>query len=221
MLDQFNSVISSQWPSTNISEEYNPLNHRELFELAYHTNNNVGTRNIFIKLSQDEKKGGSRAILYSKTKKFTLIEALDANLSITKYFNEGESGDKLNSEISPKLKDRKKNFASKENEVKEQILKTILVERKLDECANLVMMKDINRKIYFAIGDARESAAVVPMFMEAEGASTVQLALNKWMTIVNNLEQESPFPEDHVQGLLKNLMQIKKWLLSLISKNLD
>ena len=104
---------------------------------------------------------------------------------------------------------------------KEQILKTILVERKLDECANLVMMKDINRKIYFAIGDARESAAVVPMFMEAEGASTVQLALNKWMTIVNGLEQESTFPDTHVQGLLKNLMQIKKWLLKLISNNLD
>ena len=95
LLDQFNGVISSQWPSTNISEEYNPLNHRELFELAYHTNNRVGTRNIFIKLSQDEKKGGSRAILYSLTKKFTAIDAFEENLSITKYFSEGESGDKL------------------------------------------------------------------------------------------------------------------------------
>jgi len=222
LLDQFNAVISSQWPSTNISEEYKPLNHKELFELAYHTNNGVGIRNVFIKLSQDEKKGGSRAILYSnQTKKFISINAFDANLSITKYFNEGESGDKLSSEVGPKLTERKKKFASKDDEVKKQILKTILVERKLDECANLVMMKDINRKIYFAIGDARESAAVVPMFMEAEGASTVQLALNKWMTIVNGLEQESTFPDTHVQGLLKNLMQIKNWLLKLISNNLD
>jgi hypothetical protein len=222
LLDQFNSTVSAQWLSNNISEEYKPLNHRELFELAYHTNNNVGTRNIYIKLSQDEKKGGSRAILYSNhTKKFISIDVFDENLSITKYFGEGESGERLTTEIAPKLKDRKNKFASKDDEVKEQILKTILVERKLDECAHLVMMKDINRKIYFAIGDARESAAVVPMFMEAEGASTVQLALNKWMSIVNNLEQESTFPDTHVQGLLKNLMQIKKWLLSLISRNLD
>jgi hypothetical protein len=83
------------------------------------------------------------------------------------------------------------------------------------------MLKDINRKIYFAIGDARESAAVVPMFMEAEGASLVQLALNKWMTTIQNLDQEKSFPENHVSGLLKNLMQIKKWLLNLITMNLD
>ena len=83
------------------------------------------------------------------------------------------------------------------------------------------MLKGIIRKIYFAIGDARESAAVVPMFMEAEGASLVQLALNKWMTTTQNLEQEKNFPENYQPGLLKNLMQIKKWLLNLISVNLD
>jgi hypothetical protein len=105
--------------------------------------------------------------------------------------------------------------------MKTDLLKTILVERKLDECSNFVILRDINQKVYFAIGDARESAAVVPMFMEAEGASLVQLALNKWMSTVQTFDQEKPFPDNSVVGLLKNLVQIKKWVLNLISTNLD
>ncbi len=97
----------------------------------------------------------------------------------------------------------------------------IIVERKLDECANNVMLKDTNRKIYFSIGDARETAAVIPLFMESEGANLVQLALNKWMTTIQNLNQEQNFPENLMPGLLKNLMQIKKWVLNLISKYID
>ena len=83
------------------------------------------------------------------------------------------------------------------------------------------MLNEINRKVYFTIGDARESAAVVPMFMEAEGSSLVQLALNKWMTNVQTLDQEKPFPDNLVPGLLKNLMQIKKWVLNLVDTVLD
>ncbi len=177
-------------------------------------------RNIFIKLSSSEDQGGSFAVFYSN-KKFTAIEALDQSLKITKYFSEGDTGDKVITEIQPILKRRKENFSRKDSELKNQILKIILVERKLDECANLVMLKDINRKIYFAIGDARESAAVVPIFMEAEGASLVQLALNKWMETTQKLEQEHNFPENLIPGILKNLTQIKKWLLDLISSHLD
>lgn len=221
LLEQFNNVISSSWPSTHVDVNYGPLNHRELFELAYHTNNNVSSRNIFIKLSQDENKGGSKAVLYTNTKKFTVIETLENSLSITKYFEEGDTGDKLTSDIQPTLQARKEKFATKEKDLKEQILKTILVERKLDETTNLIMIKGLTRKIYFTIGDARESAAVVPMFMEAEGANLVQLALNKWMSTAQSLPQEQDFPETHMPGLLKNLMQIKKWLLNLLSRNLD
>ena len=221
LLDQFNNTIITQWLSNEISIEYKPLNHRELFEIAYHTCNSVGMRNIFIKLSQDEDKAGSTAILYSNTKKFISIEALDDVFKITKYFDEGQTGDKLTDEIRSAIETRKLVFFGKEKDLKAQILKTILVERKLDETAHLVMLKGINRKIYFAIGDARKSAAVVQMFMEAEGASLVQLALNKWMTIVQRLDQEKTFPDTHVPGLLKNLMQIKKWLLKLISVSLE
>ena len=57
--------------------------------------------------------------------------------------------------------------------------------------------------------------------MEAEGASLVQLALNKWMETTQKLEQENNFPENLIPGILKNLTQIKKWLLDLISSHLD
>ena len=221
LLNQFNSVISSQWPFTQFEENYDPLSPRELFELAYHTNNSVGMRSIMIKLAQSESTGGSQAVFYSNTKKFVSIEAADNNLIVKKYFPEGGSGSKLVSEIQPKLEKRKGAFASFDSSLKTALLKIILVERKLDECAHYVMLKDISRKVYFAIGDARESAAVVPLFMEAEGASLVQLALNKWMSTVQTLDQEKQFPDNYVTGLLKNLMQIKKWVLNLVSTNLD
>jgi hypothetical protein len=221
LLNQFNNVIISQWLSKQIEEPYNPLLARELFELAYHTCNSVTMRNIYIKQTSSEDQGGSKAVFYSNSKKFTAIESLDNSLKITKYFSEGTTGDKVITEIQPTLKKRKDNYAKMDAEMKTQILKSILVERKLDECANLVMLKGINRRIYFAIGDARESAAVVPIFMEAEGASLVQLALNKWMETAQRLEQEHNFPENLVPGILKNLTQIKRWLLDLISTNLD
>nr|MBD3197665.1 hypothetical protein [Candidatus Lokiarchaeota archaeon]MBD3202059.1 hypothetical protein [Candidatus Lokiarchaeota archaeon] len=220
LLDQFNSVITSQWLVEEAQEPYDPLNHRELFEIAYHTANNLGTRCIFIKLIQDFK-SGSNAILYSKNKMFTAIEAQEDTLKIGNYFNEDENANKLTETILPKIQKRKAKFSEMEKEERVQILKTLLVERKLDECANLVMLKDINRKIYFAIGDARESAAVVPLFMEAEGSSLVQLALNKWMATAQNLPPEETFPEERVPGLLKNLMQIKQWVLKLITSKLD
>jgi hypothetical protein len=221
LLTQYNSVITSQWLSKQIEESYESLIPRELFEIAYHTCNSIGMRNIYLKLSSSEDQPGSKAVLYSSTKKFTSIEALDKTLKITKYFGEGSTGDKLINDIQPTLIRRKEIFSSKDKEMKKQILKSILVERKLDECANLVMLKGKNRKIYFAIGDARESAAVIPIFMEAEGASLVQLALNKWMETAQRLDHEQNFPENLIPGLLKNLTQIKKWLLDLISKNLD
>lgn len=221
LLNQFNNVISTQWSFKEVEESYTPLTPRELFELAYHTCNSVTMRNIFIKLSTSEEKSGFQAIFYSNSKKFINIEGLDDVIRLRKYYPEDSTGDKLITEIQPILNRRKAEFIKKDKQIQTQILKIILVERKLDECANLVMLKEINRKIYFAIGDARESAAVVPIFMEADGASLVQLALNKWMTTVQNLDQEKVFPDNLVSGLLKNLMQIKKWILNLISLNLD
>jgi len=221
LLNQFNSVISTQWDFKEVKIPYNPLNPREVFELAYHTCNSLTNRTISLKLSPSEESSGSLAIMYSNTKKFITIETSNDGIILKKYFPQNSTGDKLISEIQPKLTKRIDMFSDKDKDLKTQILKTILVERKLDECTNYVMLKDQNRKIYFAIGDARESAAVVPLFMEAEGASLVQLALNKWMTRVQLLDQEKNFPEDLISGLVKNLMQIKKWILGLITNQLD
>ncbi|MBY9004048.1 MAG: hypothetical protein KGD73_08765 [Candidatus Lokiarchaeota archaeon] len=220
LLTQFNDNISSQWQFREINEPANPLSSREIFELAYHTCNSNTTRSLFIKLSPSEEMG-AKAIMYLSSKKFITIDTVDNGLIIKKYYPEGSTGDKLITDLHPTLQRRKQIFAGMENDIKTQILKIILVERKLDECANHVIIKDYNRKIYFAIGDARESAAVVPIFMEAEGASLVQLALNKWMTKAQLLDQENTFPENLVPGLLKNLMQIKKWILNLINSNLE
>ena len=74
LLTQFNSVITSQWLSKQIEEPYDPLIPRELFELAYHTCNSVTMRNIYIKLSPSEDQAGSKAVLYSNTKKFIAVE---------------------------------------------------------------------------------------------------------------------------------------------------
>ncbi|TFG26397.1 MAG: hypothetical protein EU532_09935 [Promethearchaeota archaeon] len=221
LLNQFNSVISSQWNFKEVKMPYTPLNPREVFELAYHTCNSLTNRTVSIKLSPSEESSGSLAIMYSNTKKFITIETSDDGIILKKYYPQDSTGDKLINETQPKLKKRVESFSAKDKDLKTQILKTILVERKLDECTNFVMLKGQNRKIYFAIGDARESAAVVPLFMEAEGASLVQLALNKWMTRVQLLDQEKNFPEDLISGLVKNLMQIKKWILSLITNQLD
>ncbi|MBY8983217.1 MAG: hypothetical protein KGD57_09730 [Candidatus Lokiarchaeota archaeon] len=220
LLDQFTNVISFEWLNEEINEPFEPLRSRELFELAYHTVNSISNRCILIKLNQDFKEG-SKAILYSQNKIFTSIASSDTNINITKYYNEDEGVSKLTDTVLPLLKERKKKFNNKDKDIKTQLLKIILVERKIDESANLVMLKEINRKIYFAIGDARESAAVVPIFMESEGSNLVQLALNKWMATAQNLIPEDTFPENKVPGLLKNLMQIKRWILNLVSSHLD
>lgn len=221
LLSQFNDVISREWFKEEINEPIEPLTKRELFELAYHTENSVQTRCIWLKLVQDFNEG-SKAILYTNNKTFTSIEiAADKILKIQNFYKDDRNSDRLTNCSLPLLLKRKVKFNKKIKDIKTQILKTILVERKIDECANLTMTKDINRKIYFAIGDARESAAVVPLFMQAEGANLVQLALNKWMATCQNLPPEESFPETRVSGLLKNLMQIKRWLLKLIDSQLD
>ncbi|MHA1350463.1 MAG: hypothetical protein ACTSPZ_06455, partial [Promethearchaeota archaeon] len=68
LLNQFNTIITAKWPSTQIEESYDNLTQRELFELAYHTCNSVAMRSILIKLSRSENKSSFQAVLYSNTK---------------------------------------------------------------------------------------------------------------------------------------------------------
>ncbi|MCK4239638.1 MAG: hypothetical protein KAX33_10975, partial [Candidatus Lokiarchaeota archaeon] len=79
---------------------------------------------------------------------------------------------------------------------------------------------DVIRKIYFSVGDTRETFAVIPIIKKAEGYNLVQLALNKWMTYTQNLPQEQEFPTEQGKGMLKNFIQIKKWLIGQIKVKL-
>lgn len=44
----------------------------------------------------------------------------------------------------------------------------------------------------------------------------MQLALHKWMDAVLRFPQDSPFPEDKITPMIKNFLQIKKWLRDLV-----
>ena len=114
LLEQFENVIISQWPCKEISEDYAPLSHKELFELAYHTSNTISTRCISIQLSQETNKGGSRAILYhSKQKRFASIESLDDLLKISVYCSDASNNDNFIESIQSKLQERKKKFTTR------------------------------------------------------------------------------------------------------------
>ena len=84
---------------------------------------------------------------------------------------------------------------------------------------NLAMNKDLSRRIYFAIGEARERGALIPLIMNSKGADVVQLAIMKWMNAALKEPQDVSFPENKVKGLIKNFLQIKDWLLKLINRS--
>ena len=79
------------------------------------------------------------------------------------------------------------------------------------------MGKKNSRKIYFAIGEARERGALIPILMNGRAADVVQLAIMKWMNSALNEPQDEDFPEKKVKGLVKNFIQIKDWLIKLIN----
>ena len=58
------------------------------------------------------------------------------------------------------------------------------------------------------------------MFQNSQGGDLVQLALHKWMDATLRFAQDFPFPDDKVAPLVKNFLQIKKWLRDLISNEL-
>lgn len=221
VLTQYKNVVEKSWKNKTISIPYDDLNKRQLFEIVFHTSNSVQQRLIWVKLSGDDNKPGSTIIMYNSTKKtFCKVQALDDGLNVTYYGNTEEELDAPLGEIKNKCDIRKKGFGGLDDEMKAQILKTVIVLRKLDEGINQIMTRDETRKVYFSVGDARETAAVIPMLIEANGYSTVQLALHKWMAYAQNLPQEQEFPAES-KGILKNFIQIKKWIIGQIKAKLE
>lgn len=156
LLEEFQKVQKA-WPSRSVNEAYGNLTPEEMFELAYHAASDVAFRCITIKLNPGENHKGDVAILFnSATKQFVSILNREEGVKLD-LFQESEADlDKNLSVISTMLLNSKQQMGSKEPSLKDQIIKCILVLRKIDESIHLSLSKDNSRRVYFAIGEARE-----------------------------------------------------------------
>ena len=219
MLLQEFMKINKVWPTQTVKIPYHPLSRLELFELGYFTASDVPFRCFSIKLNPGNDHLKDVAIMYnSATKQFISLLNKEEELIVT-IFQKSEEG--INAQIQNLETNLQKFIAQlqeKNAELRDQITKCVLVLRKVDEVIHFALSKEINRRVYFSIGECRERAALIPIFQNSKGADLVQLALHKWMDYALNLPQDQNFPEGSVTGIVKNFLQIKKWLNDLITK---
>jgi hypothetical protein len=218
IIEKFETTIIKSWKNAKKIIPNNGLTKKTIFELAYHHANDVPLRCIKTILKAGEDDAGNEAILFSGLDKtfFSILGTQDA-VEITMFSENDASLTKLN-DIVKALNDSIAHFKKRSDLLKDQIVKTILIERKIDEVVNSSSNKDLARKVYFAIGETRERGALIPLMMYAKSADVVQLAIMKWMNSALNDNQDAPFPEAKVRGLIKNFLQIKKWIIDLINK---
>jgi hypothetical protein len=166
-----------------------------------------------------ENEVGNHAVLFLALEKaFISIDNTDTNVEIVMFDNsESPKFDILN-KIEQKLFTNIESFKKHSDSIKDQLIKCILMELKMDEVIYLANNKEIARKVYFAIGETRERGAEIPILMAAPKADVVQLAIMKWMNSALNDPQESPISETKVKGLVKNFLELKKWLINFIDK---
>lgn len=210
--------IKTEWKNQSIQIPYDSISKKSLFELAYHASNNVPTRNIHVHISPGDD-AGNEAIFYSPIDKvFIHIMGSEENITITLY---AEDESRLNNvqKINQNLQRMKQDFKLRSDNLKDQITKTILVERKIDKVIHLAMDKDLARNVYGGIGEVRERGALIPLIRSAEKAEVVELAVMKWMNTAFNENQDAPFPLEKARGLTKNFLQIKDWLMKRIDKS--
>ncbi len=218
LVEQFQK-IENAWKTRSASIPKQDLNPQIVFELGYHAINDNPDRCIDLKLGGGD--AGGTAILFNHPKKrFKRVKTTDAGVDVTFFQKTDEGLDDLLNQVTASMSGYIQAVQGQEKETQDQIAKAILVERKVDESVNRAMNKDKGRAVYFAIGECREQMALVPFLMEAEKSNIVQLALNKWMSSASNLPPEEPFPDSHLQGLLKNFLQIKSWMRTVITKKL-
>ncbi len=213
--------INKKWPNKSIKIPYENLSKLELFEIGYLAASDVPFRCFSIKLNPGDEHLKDVALLYnSKNKQFISLLNKEDGLVITLFQAEEESIQKNIDAVKEEVIKYKKQFSEKNEKLREQLSNCILVERKVDEAMHFALSKSLNRKVYFAIGECRERAALIPIFQNSQGADLVQLALHKWMDFTLRQPQDEVFPENNVTALVKNFLQIKKWLRDLIVKNL-
>lgn len=215
------SEINKKWPNQSFKILYDPLTKLELFELGYFASSDIPFRCFSIKLNPGDNHNQDVALLYSAaSKQFISLLNKEDGLVLTLYENNQDEISQHLELIKTDLMKFKEQLSGKTAELRDQITKCILVERKVDEAMHFTLSNEVNRRVYFAIGECRERAALIPIFQNSKGADLVQLALHKWMDYVLRLNQDEKFPEEKTTGLIKNFLQIKKWLKDLITKQL-
>lgn len=221
MLDQFKK-IQNAWKTRSASLSDDDIQPQPLFELGYHAVNDNPDRCIDLKLSGGDQ-GGEAVLFDLRRKLFKRVRNSEIGLDLTLWQKTEEGLDDLLQKVAGDLKGYKQAFLALEPDLKNQVAKAVLVERKIDEVVNRAMNKDNNRQVYFSVGEARERMANIPLLMEAEKSNLVQLALNKWMSATAKLSNDAPdapVPADITPGLIKNVLQIKSWIRGVISKTL-
>ena len=215
------SEINKKWPNHSFKILFDPLTKLELFELGYFASSDIPFRCFSIKLNPGDDHDKDVALLYSAaSKQFISLLNKEDGLILTLYENNKDEISQHLDLIEADLAKFKGQLTSKNADLRDQIVKCILVERKVDEAMHFTLSNEVNRRVYFAIGECRERAALIPIFQNSKGADLVQLALHKWMDYVLRLNQDEKFPEEKTTGLIKNFLQIKKWLKDLITKQL-
>jgi len=217
MVEKFEKIKTS-WKNSKKQIPYNNLTKKGLFELCYHAVNDVPNRCIKIITKPGDDDIGNFAIIYLIIEKsFITIETALEYTELTIYSGGEQPDFSILDKNEKKILDLITKFKTRSDDIQQQILKSILIERKIDEVIDLVNNKEITRKVYFAIGEARERASEVPIIKNAPKSDIVLLSIMKWMNIVVSLPQEDLFPESKIQGLVKNFLEIKKWLIDFIN----
>ncbi len=190
------------------------------FELAYHASNTPSLRCFHVKVAPGEDAGSQAALLDAKTQIFNEILGIDKGIMLTSYGKEEALVAQEHTRVKADYVKFCGKYPTKDEKLKDQISLAILVERKVDEVIDLTLKKEKGGRVYFAVGETRERAANIPLIMEAENGSIVQLALQKWMSTMSQAAREEPIKDELHQGIIKNFLQIKKWLLALVTKTL-
>ncbi|GAB4315783.1 MAG: hypothetical protein Kow0069_17730 [Promethearchaeota archaeon] len=218
LVDQF-TKIENAWKNVSETVPADGVSAQHLFELAYHAANAKPDRCIQLHLEGGDQ-GGDALLFNVPQKMFKKVTSVDGGVVVALFKKTEERLQETLDQIVSRLSQAKAAFAAKSPTEQEQIATAILVERKVDEVINRAADHELARAVYFAIGECRERMALVPLLMEAEKASIVQLALNRYMSAASNMAPDAPFPEEALQGTLKNFLQIKSWILAVISKAL-
>ncbi|MHA1619639.1 MAG: putative selenocysteine system protein [Promethearchaeota archaeon] len=213
--------INKIWPSKSLKVPYSSLSKLEMFELGYYAASDVPFRCFSIKLNPGNDHLKDVALLFnSASKQFISILNHEEGLVITLFESNDANLESHMGQIESDLTKFIGQLTEKSVELRDQLTKCILVERKLDEAMHLALSNEVSRRVYFAIGECRERAALIPTFQNSKGADLVQLALHKWMDASLNFSQDQTFPQEKIKGLVKNFLQIKKWLKELIGNQL-